>query len=102
MCHLPTGLGVETDAVPRKFDGPRKNRSARGGRGTYSGDRMGVRRSLYALISSALIVASAGDAATMPPRLYEVITETVMPHLEENLRYATTREQRCLEADQLW
>ena len=25
-----------------------------------------------------------------------------MPHLEENLRYATTREQRCLEQSALW
>jgi len=24
-----------------------------------------------------------------------------MPHLEENLRYATTREQRCLQPDEL-
>jgi len=24
-----------------------------------------------------------------------------MPHLEENLRYATTREQRCLQPDDL-
>ena len=24
-----------------------------------------------------------------------------MPHLEENLRYATTREQRCLQLDDL-
>ncbi|HEY4367409.1 MAG TPA: hypothetical protein VGN07_09285 [Steroidobacteraceae bacterium] len=32
----------------------------------------------------------------MPLRLYEVVTETGMPHLEENLRYTTTRERRCL------
>lgn len=31
-----------------------------------------------------------------PARLYEVITETSMPHLEENLRYAVTRQKRCL------
>jgi len=29
-------------------------------------------------------------------RLYDVTTETGMPHLEENLRYATTHERRCL------
>ena len=38
---------------------------------------------------------------TMPAGLYEVITETGMPHLEENLRYATTRENRCLEGEDL-
>jgi len=30
------------------------------------------------------------------PGVYEITVETVMPHLEENLRYATTRERRCL------
>jgi hypothetical protein len=37
----------------------------------------------------------------MPARLYEVITETGMPHLEENLRYAVTRENRCLTGEDL-
>jgi len=32
----------------------------------------------------------------MPARLYEVTTETGMPHLEENLRYTTTHEKVCL------
>jgi hypothetical protein len=32
---------------------------------------------------------------------YEIVAETVMPHLEENLRYATSREQRCLAAHEL-
>jgi hypothetical protein len=35
-------------------------------------------------------------AETMPARLYEVTTETGMPHLEENLRYTTTRQKVCL------
>src|ERR1044072_7823863 len=59
---------------------------------------MGVRRPLYLL----LIHSSAWAAETSPPHLYEIITETAMPHLEENLRYATTREQRCLEEGELW
>ena len=59
---------------------------------------MTVRRSLYSL----LIVSSAWAADTAPPQLYEIVTETAMPHLEENLRYATTREQRCLEENELW
>jgi hypothetical protein len=41
------------------------------------------------------------DAYTVPPQIYEVTTETVMPHLEENLRYTTTREKRCLTHLQL-
>ena len=36
-----------------------------------------------------------------PPGRYEVITETAMPHLEENLRYAITNERRCLRHQQL-
>jgi hypothetical protein len=53
------------------------------------------------LISSLLIYSSAHAAETTSPQLYEVVTETAMPHLEENLRYATTREQRCLEQNEL-
>jgi len=63
---------------------------------------MGVRRPLYVLISSVLIVSSAGSAQTPPSQLYEIVTETAMPHLEENLRYATTHEQRCLDENELW
>lgn len=63
---------------------------------------MRVRRPLYVLISSVLLVWSARAAETPPPQLYEVVTETTMPHLEENLRYATTREQRCLGENELW
>ena len=39
--------------------------------------------------------ALAGEAAS--PRLYEMTTETGMPHLETNLRYATVTETRCLD-----
>ena len=63
---------------------------------------MGVRRQLYVLIAIVLIVSSAGAAETPPPQFYEIVTETAMPHLEENLRYATTREQRCLDENELW
>lgn len=35
-------------------------------------------------------------AALGPARLYDVTVETGMPHLEENLRYAATRSERCL------
>jgi hypothetical protein len=37
----------------------------------------------------------------MPPGLYEVTTETTMPNLEENLRYTTTHERRCLSHEDL-
>jgi hypothetical protein len=59
-------------------------------------------RGLCVLIPSLLVHSSAGAAETMPPQLYEITAETAMPHLEESLRYATTREQRCLEPNELW
>jgi hypothetical protein len=34
--------------------------------------------------------------------LYEITAETGMPHLEENLRYAVTREERCLTESELF
>jgi len=40
-------------------------------------------------------------AQSFAPRLYAVATETAMPHLEENLRYATTHAILCLGPAQL-
>ena len=55
-----------------------------------------------ALVSSiALMYSMARAAELMTARLYELVTETSMPHLEENLRYTTIREQRCLDQTQL-
>lgn len=48
---------------------------------------------------SALIAGSVSASPTTPARLYEVVTETGMPNLEENLRYAITRENRCLTSE---
>jgi hypothetical protein len=53
------------------------------------------------LLVSAFTAVSLPAAETAPARLYEVITETGMPHLEENLRYAVTRENRCLTDEEL-
>ena len=50
---------------------------------------------------SAFTAGSIPASETSPARLYEVITETGMPHLEENLRYAVTRENRCLAGEDL-
>jgi hypothetical protein len=58
-------------------------------------------------IFGTLILVGASAAVSVPAsettaaRLYEVITETGMPHLEENLRYAVTRENRCLTDEEL-
>ena len=47
-------------------------------------------------IPAVLACSLAWSSQLMPPRLYDVTTVTAMPHLEENLRYATTHEKRCL------
>ena len=43
----------------------------------------------------------AETAMSPLPRLYDVTTETGMPHLEENLRYAVVRLRRCLDPGDL-
>lgn len=50
-------------------------------------------QSIYRICALLAVAASAVDS----PRLYLVTTETLMPHLEENLRYTTERSQRCLD-----
>jgi hypothetical protein len=54
------------------------------------------------LAAWALMCPPAQAAESMPPRLYDVTTETMLPHLEENLRYATTRQSRCLSGQELF
>jgi hypothetical protein len=44
-----------------------------------------------------LPIGSAMAADPAESRLYEVTTDTGMPHLEENLRYARKLEKRCLD-----
>jgi len=44
----------------------------------------------------ALASLPSGAAQHLPAGLYDLTIETAMPHLAENLRYTTTREQRCM------
>ena len=55
------------------------------------------------LILAALpfVVPEVARAAETVSQLYEVTTETGMPHLEENLRYATRIERGCINPRQL-
>ncbi|ABM96703.1 hypothetical protein [Methylibium petroleiphilum] len=57
-----------------------------------------TRRWCGALVAGLCAVgaAAADEREATPRRLYDVSTETGMPHLDENLRYAVRREQRCL------
>ena len=58
-------------------------------------------RALVSILTALLFVIPAALATESAPRLYEVTTETGMPHLEENLRYATRVERRCMDPREL-
>lgn len=53
--------------------------------------------SLFTLAALGLS-AHAATLVALPAGEYELTTETVLPHLEEALRYATTRARQCLRA----
>jgi hypothetical protein len=54
---------------------------------------------LLALMVMLALQVRATDL--LPSRLYEVTIETSMPHLEENLRYTTTHQRRCIALENL-
>lgn len=65
---------------------------------------MTTRRLLCALAGFGLcagLASGASAAEVEPSRLYEMATETGMPHLEDNLRYAVVKERRCLNPHDL-
>lgn len=55
-------------------------------------------RSIYCRLGwlAALFASCVPASDTVLARRYDVTTETGMPHLEENLRYTVTRDERCL------
>jgi hypothetical protein len=53
------------------------------------------------IAASLLCSAACATSYAGVPGVYEITARTVMPHLEENLRYATTREQRCVQLGEL-
>ena len=57
--------------------------------------------SFAGLLASTTLLSTCASAVA-PSRLYDVTIETGMPHLEENLRYAVTREQRCLSHGEIF
>ena len=48
------------------------------------------------LLGVAASACGSDSTLSVTPGVYDVTAETVLPHLEESLRYATTRTQRCL------
>ena len=64
-------------------------------------DKMNVSGSIcIALLAAAPAFGQAAEAiVTLAQGNYEVVAQTVLPNLEENLRYATTRSLRCLGSE---
>lgn len=60
------------------------------------GARLLPPRWLAGLIVAASQAGWAGAPVAIPPGEYELTAQTVLPHLEEALRYATTRSRQCL------
>ena len=63
-----------------------------------------IQAALRLLAGLGLVCAWASIALAVEigsPRLYEMTTETGMPNLDENLRYAVVTEKRCLNTHDL-
>ena len=53
-------------------------------------------RWLTGLFAAMSLSGAGATPVAVPPGEYELTTQTVLPHLEEALRYATTRTRQCL------
>src|SRR5438105_15016459 len=58
-------------------------------------------RIALSVAASFFFTVAWASGESVEPGTYEIIARTAMPHLEENLRYATTRERRCLRGHEL-
>jgi hypothetical protein len=58
--------------------------------------RLGARRWLAGLLAAVCLSATGVQRVAVPPGEYDLTAQTVLPHLEEALRYATTRARQCL------
>ena len=47
-------------------------------------------------VCGVLCATVLASPLVLNPGTYELTVETLLPHLEENLRYATTRQRHCL------
>jgi hypothetical protein len=68
---------------------------------SYSNPLLSIALALAVSASTAGTESPPRAAMQLQPRLYELTTETIMPHLEENLRYTITHAQRCVQEQDL-
>lgn len=61
---------------------------------------MSLPNAIPAALCAFLFVPANADPVSIPPGLYELTAQTVLPHLEENLRYTTTTSRRCLGTEE--
>ncbi len=59
------------------------------------------RRLQWCIAAAALVFLPASSAQANGSWLYEIVIETGMPNLEENLRYATTKSTQCFSDSEL-
>jgi hypothetical protein len=55
----------------------------------------------WCIAAAALVFLPASSAQANGSWLYEIVIETGMPNLEENLRYATTKSTQCFSDSEL-
>jgi hypothetical protein len=53
-------------------------------------------RLTLALLAACSLAGAGATPVPVPPGDYDLTTQTILPHLEEALRYATTRTRECL------
>lgn len=58
--------------------------------------RLAGGRWLAGLLVATCLSVHAREHVAVPPGEYDLTTQTVLPHLEEALRHATTRARQCL------
>ena len=58
--------------------------------------RLGRARLLPCLLAAVSLSGHAAAPVAISPGEYDLTAQTVLPHLEEALRYATTRTRQCL------
>ena len=58
--------------------------------------RLGSPQLLPSLLAAMSFSSNAATPVAVPPGEYDLTTQTVLPHLEEALRYAITHSRECL------